>query len=179
MTLVCLKQVREDPYYWKWAVVALHNSLQGFMVCALSDAEGYNVLKDRVAARIKKAKEKGEKPPPPELDTFLNLYRKVKSDKMLLGEKSRLFRGDAEKDKAVRQLNRLRNAFLHFKHKQWHTDVKNLPPVFSACLQIIHFLFFQSGNIQADQEERQRVSFLLNQLKEELRLTAAYYETSP
>jgi hypothetical protein len=35
MTAECLDKVLDDPHYWKWVIIALHNALQGFMVNAL------------------------------------------------------------------------------------------------------------------------------------------------
>jgi hypothetical protein len=34
----------ECPAYWKWAIIAAHNALQGAMVCALADSAGLTVL---------------------------------------------------------------------------------------------------------------------------------------
>ena len=28
------EKIKEDEYYYKWAIIALHNALQGFMVVA-------------------------------------------------------------------------------------------------------------------------------------------------
>jgi len=44
-----LSNVKKDLYQWKWAIPAIHSSLQGFMVMALEGSNGLNCLKDKVA----------------------------------------------------------------------------------------------------------------------------------
>jgi len=39
-------EVQEDDYNWKWAIIALHNSTQAFMVLALQGTSPLNVIKD-------------------------------------------------------------------------------------------------------------------------------------
>lgn len=36
MTLEQVRLVSDDPYRWKWTIIALHNALQGFLVHAVS-----------------------------------------------------------------------------------------------------------------------------------------------
>ena len=50
MVVQSLSNVESDWYQWKWAILALHSSLQGFMVMALRGSNGLNCLKDEVAA---------------------------------------------------------------------------------------------------------------------------------
>jgi hypothetical protein len=41
-----LAKVLEEPLYWKWAVLALHNALQGFMVLNLADSCKLDLMQD-------------------------------------------------------------------------------------------------------------------------------------
>jgi hypothetical protein len=34
--LHCIRKLGEEPAFWKWAILSLHNALQGAMVCHLS-----------------------------------------------------------------------------------------------------------------------------------------------
>jgi len=68
-----------DIYRWKWALIALHSAVQGFMVLALRGGNGLNALKDDVAAKWIEADEKGLPYPKERLDTYEKLYEKVKS----------------------------------------------------------------------------------------------------
>ena len=35
-----LEKTEANPQYWKWVIIALHSSLQGFMVLALKGSDG-------------------------------------------------------------------------------------------------------------------------------------------
>jgi hypothetical protein len=41
-----LAKVLEEPLYWKWAILALHNALQGFMVLNLADSTRLNLMQE-------------------------------------------------------------------------------------------------------------------------------------
>jgi hypothetical protein len=41
-----LAKVLEEPLYWKWAILALHNALQGFMVLNLADSTPLELMQD-------------------------------------------------------------------------------------------------------------------------------------
>lgn len=41
-----LAKVLEEPLYWKWAVLATHNALQGFMVLNLADSSRLNLMQE-------------------------------------------------------------------------------------------------------------------------------------
>lgn len=68
-----LKNVENDWYQWKWAILALHNSLQGFMVLALRGSNGLNCLRDDIAEKWLIAYRSGGEYPQEKLDRFLNL----------------------------------------------------------------------------------------------------------
>ena len=40
----CLAKVKEESHYWKWVIIALHNSLQGFMVSALCQVNQFPIM---------------------------------------------------------------------------------------------------------------------------------------
>jgi hypothetical protein len=44
-----LSRVSQNPHYWQWVVIGLHNALQGFMVLALRGTDDLNVLTDKCA----------------------------------------------------------------------------------------------------------------------------------
>lgn len=140
--------VLEDSYRWKWVLIATHNALQGFMVLALRQGNGLKALKDDIAAKWLKAYREGGPYPVEKLDTFLNLYKKVKTDKEMIcyvGSKS--FEATADHDKAVKKLNSLRNEFIHFVPKGWSLELSSLPEMCLCCLEIAEFLGWQCGNV--------------------------------
>jgi hypothetical protein len=41
-----LKKTEENPQYWKWVMIALHSSLQGFMVLVLKGSDNLAIMED-------------------------------------------------------------------------------------------------------------------------------------
>jgi len=144
---ISLENVSEDVYYWKWAILALHNSLQGFMVLALRGGNGILPLKDHIAEAWLKAYREGKDYPKEELDTFLNLYKKIKSNNMNFFGHSIKFMPKGTQGYSVKKLNRLRNDFIHFLPKSYLLEVSVLPKICLDCISIIEFLGWKCGNI--------------------------------
>lgn len=72
-----LLEVHEDPFNWKWVIIALHNATQAFMVLALMGTASLNVIKYREkwfeAIRLG-----NEYPKQQSLLNFLKLYNDIK-----------------------------------------------------------------------------------------------------
>lgn len=143
-----LNRVSDEPYYWKWVVLALHNALQGFMVLALQGSDGLRVLKDDCAKAWLDAYERGDgNYPEPRLKSFLELYKGIKSDQMRIYGISRPFRPQGTQGRSVNLLNRLRNDFIHYTPKSWSLEISSLPMVVKDCIGVISFLAFESQNV--------------------------------
>lgn len=117
------------------------------MVLALRQGNGLKALKDDVAARWLKAYRDGGKYPKEKLDTFLNLYKKIRSDQMLCFVHSKKFQGSEDHDRSVKKLNELRNEFIHFVPKGWSLDLVGLPDICLRSLEVVNFLGWESGNV--------------------------------
>ncbi|HEY5556795.1 hypothetical protein [Acetobacterium sp.] len=174
-----LEKVLEDVYYWKWSVITLHNSLQGFMVCALRGSNGLNVLKDGIAKAWLEALNSGSgNYPIKELDRFLDLYKSIKSNKMLMFGHSKKFSSKSQQGSSIKSLNRLRNEFIHFTPKHASYEVSGLPEVIEDCVAIIEFLAFESNNIiYPDESIEKRIQELLISIKSSLSYIKRNYET--
>jgi len=147
-TVESLRRAREDLYQWKWVILALHNSVQGFMVLALRGSHGLHTLRAEDAERWVRAHESGGPYPTDlKLDRFLNLYAKVKGDAMHMYVHSRTFVSVGTQDRSVRKLNALRNEFIHFVPQGWSLEVTGLPSICLDCLTTVGFLGWRSGNV--------------------------------
>lgn len=133
--------------HWKWVVLALHNAAQGFMVLALRGTDGLRPLKNDIAEQWLKAYDEGGDYPIERLDTYLNLYKKVKSDVMLFQTNSRKFSPSGTQGWSIKKLNSLRNEFVHFLPRSWSLEVSGMPQICLDCLDLVEFLGWQSGNI--------------------------------
>ena len=149
MAASSLEAIAIDCYRWKWAVLALHAAVQGFMVLGLRGSNDFEVLSSAAAKDWLAAVEAGDPPPLDQkrLDSFLGLYRKVKSDRMLRYVNSKQFRPGKTHDRSLAMLNELRNEFTHFLPKHWSLEVSGLPSICGDCLDLIEFLGWDSGNV--------------------------------
>jgi hypothetical protein len=128
-----LPSVSRRPIRWKWAIIALHNALQGACVCAIrgADTSGICVL-DRTGAAamwqwLNVDSRKSPRPPPPEekLATTLELYKRVKKNGYLQNP----LVADAHRDYDIRKLNALRNDFIHFVPKGLSIELSGMPSI--------------------------------------------------
>ncbi|MCH7733400.1 MAG: hypothetical protein IIB44_12990 [Candidatus Marinimicrobia bacterium] len=137
----------DDVYQWKWVILSMHSTLQGFMVIGLRDSAGLNILKDKIAQKWLRAYRSGDPLPVEKLDTFLNLYKKIKSNRMIRLVFSRKYEPSADSDRSIKMLNMLRNKFIHFIPGGWLLEVSGLPKICLDCIEIIEFLGWKSGNV--------------------------------
>lgn len=142
--------------YWKWVVFALHNATQGFMVLSLRGSNGLRPLKDNVATAWLTAHREGGDYPVEKLDSFLNLYKKVKSDSMLFFVHSKKFIPSDSQGRSIKRINSLRNDFVHFLPRSWSLEVSGLPEICLDCLVLIEFLGWECGNVIWHKEEHRK-----------------------
>lgn len=140
-------RIEAEIDYWKWVVVALHNSMQGFMILALRGSDGLLPLRDHVTEKWVTAHRENGEYPIEKLDSFLNLYRKVKSDSMLFYVHSKKFVPNGSQDFSIKILNELRNNFVHFLPRSWSLEISGLPEICLDCLSLIEFLGWECKNI--------------------------------
>ena len=140
-------KVLEDVYQWKWFIIAAHNALQGFMVLALRNGNNLSVMPEKLAGEWLEAYRAGEELPEERLDSFPNLYKKIKGKDMELLVCSKRFQSSKEYDRCVKKLNELRNDFIHFVPKGWSIEVSGLPEIGQRVLAIIRFLGWESRNV--------------------------------
>lgn len=139
--------VLDDPYRWKWVLIAVHNTVQGFMVLALRRGNGLLALRDDIAAAWLKAHREGGPFPKEKLDNFLNLYAKIKTDAAAGYVHSKRFTPGPTHDRSMKKLNEFRNKFIHFVPMGWSLELAGLPGICIDCLTVANFLHTDGGNI--------------------------------
>jgi hypothetical protein len=118
------------------------------MVLALQGSHSLHVLCPKDAKRWLEAHERGGPCPGDlKLDDFLSLYKKVKSDKMLMYVDSQKFIPKGTQGGSVKLLNRLRNEYIHFTPRVWALELAGLPAMASDSLKMTEFLAWQSNNV--------------------------------
>ena len=140
--------ITNDLSNWRWLVISLHNALQGFMVLTLRGSNNLAILTPKSAAEWMEAYEQRSPFPKEErLDSFLNLYKKIKSNRMLMYGHSKKFVPKGSQGRSIKRLNQFRNEFIHFIPKGWSIEVSGMPQICIDSLSIIEFLGWHSGNI--------------------------------
>jgi hypothetical protein len=153
-------EANSDIYQWKWAIIALHNSIQAFMVKALKGSASFNVLRendkqDWIIALNTQQPLSPKKLAKMKLDYFLNLYKRIQSQEMYKYSQSKQFTGNDEIQNSMEVLNSLRNNFIHFTPSVWSLRINDLPQHCTNIISIIEFLINESGNIYFYDNERE------------------------
>jgi hypothetical protein len=160
---------REDPYNWKWVIIALHNSTQAFMVLALQGTASLNVIKE--PEKSFEAIQHGGEYPKEFLLNFLQLYKDIKSkNRMTQNIDSKCFSCSEEIDESMKLLNDFRNKFIHFIPCSWSIEVTMLPEICKRVLLVVEFLVLESGNIRFyddDEFERANLTELIAKIRRE------------
>ena len=161
-----LQRVIDDRHRWKWAIITLHSGIQGMMVLALKSGDGLNVLRKEDAKRWSDWYNSGQseesRPRDLKLADFLTLYKKIKGRWMLMYRHSQKFVAKGTQGRSIKDLNRLRNDFIHFTPKVWALESRELLAMVSDCLEIAEFLAWKSGNVlfpEQNLRERLEIAF--------------------
>ena len=173
ITYYFILEVHNDPYNWKWIMIALHNATQAFMVLALQGTASLNVVKNREkwfeAIRLGNEYPKQQQ----KLLNFLDLYKDIKSkDRMMQNIYSECFSGSEEIDESMRTLNELRNNFIHFIPSNWSLEIVWLPVICKQVLLVVEFLILESGNVSFydnDEFEKANLAELITRIRNELK----------
>lgn len=163
-TRVFLAKVDEDEFYWKWAMIALHNAVYGSMVLVLL---GTNPEKVRAKSKSKDGEEK--------LIGFREAFRRVQDKevmRMYTNSKFVCITSDAEKykrmpeykDKAeffspelresIEHLNNyIRNQFMHYYPASISFGKGGFVQIIEDVTRLIEFLLLRSGNFKIDSDK--------------------------
>jgi len=121
--------LEREASYWRWVIIALHNAVQGFMVLSLRHGNGLAALSDKSYSEWMEAHEKGAPYPEEMLDSYPNLYKKVKSKNYGEIGGNQRFTPQGSEGKSIKKLNSLRNDFIHFTPKGWSLEIDGLPTI--------------------------------------------------
>jgi hypothetical protein len=174
-----LDLVLEDTYQWKWIIIGTDNALQNFMVAALRDSVGYNILDAKIRKKWWNAFLKEKMRPEEKLDGFLNLYSGIQSSQMNNYFGSKPFIPNQVQDSSIKKLHELRNKFIHFIPKGWSLEVSGLPDIITRCIEIIDYLVNESGNILFYEEMHDnRYHLVVKKIKGKINNMMELYKTN-
>lgn len=128
-----VSKVNSDIVYWKWAIISLHSAVQSLMAFHLGFGNDLLVMPQEDAETWLKAHESGAAYPETKMDSFLNLYKKIKKHEVL-GFK---FIPTGQQGGSIKRLNWFRNEFVHFMPKGWSIEMSGMP---SICLDNLNIM---------------------------------------
>lgn len=165
MLLFCLNSIKTKPTYWQWVYITLHSAVQSFMVLALTGTNSLLIYKDVHREKWLREYQDSKRTTSTKLDSFKNLYEKVKSDCFLLYENTQKFIPTDSQEKSIEQLNTFRNEFVHYKYGKYSIRLNDSSfRIVSDCLDFIEFLGFESNNVFWDCEiKREKIKKVLEE----------------
>ena len=135
----------ENPMNWKWLLIAVHNALQGALVCVLSDSHGTGALTEKSMKAVWDWYEARSDDPtathPKEwLAPPLELYERAKQENYM-----REFGGSPiittrDQDDDIRRLNALRREFAHYTPRLWSIECAGLPRIVLSTTAVVEGL---------------------------------------
>ena len=172
---VALDQATKDIAAWKWVVIATHSALQSAIACHLGAiGNRFLVAKQEDAEAWLKAHDEGTPYPEMMMDSFPNLYDKLKHEEIY----SYKFAPRGTQGRSIKKINEYRNEFVHFMPKGWALELSGLPAMCIDCLDVINELDEHTLHVRW-QDDFQRASFrtLLNLCLEKLKGLKTKYGT--
>ena len=150
----------DEPLNWKWVIIAVHNALQGALVCVMSGTAGVGALNRKSRKEMlewfEASRTDPNLPSPKErLDAPMTLYQRAKNP-----EHMREFGGipldtTPEQDKDVKSLNTFRKDFVHFAPHGWSIETAGLPRKILNVTIIIETLLLSHPAAKLRLEEKQ------------------------
>jgi len=147
-----LERSEQDIYYLKWAILAIHNALQGFMVLALKGTSNLPIIEWKKDYDGKSAYEILSDPKS-KLCCFTELFRRIKSKKYM---QDTVFKDESGKITcSISELNNIRNQFIHYSPLGWSIGIQGMANVLVDSLFVISFLTSNCNEIQRHYEAQQ------------------------
>lgn len=163
-SLSFLVHAEQNPFNWKWFVIAFHNTLYSFMLLALknSDLSGIweNEDKMKVDDRFDVFSDKGR------LINFIQAFEWIQDSKrMKKYENSVEFKSDniVEITKRMKTLNNdLRNQFMHFRPVVWGASPDYIAEACYPLIEVLDFLSSRNVISVAPQREHMIKEYVFN-----------------
>jgi hypothetical protein len=177
-----LPRAVDDPYLWKWIVIAMFDALHGFFGLALRRSDGAQLLSEKHEQRTYKRWNEERKlgkaiqREPDRVDETRNLYLKTLDPERMDYLGSSPFTPTADENAAFERLTYLRHVLTHHGHGSYSVFVGELPVVILNCLGIIDWLVVKSGTIRPRQEERDQTRKMILLVRQEAGRVARVYK---
>lgn len=142
--------VQADISAWKWIVIGTHSALQSAIAFHLGFGNDLLVARQEDAAAWLAAHEDGSPYPDTMMDSFPNLYKKLKQVDVL----GYRFTPKGTQGSSIKRLNQFRNEFVHFMPKGWSVELTGMPTICADCLDVIASIDQSSLRMRWDDQEQ-------------------------
>lgn len=132
-----LTEAEDEEYYLKWAIIAAHSTLQGFMVLALRGTSSIQIVKKHKKDKNKTAFEILSNPEK-QLDNFLHLFNKIKDEQYM--PNGAFVDKSGEITESIENLNEIRNQFIHYFPCSWTIGISTIYRILENVIIVIDFL---------------------------------------
>lgn len=143
-----LRLCESDTYYWKWAIVGMHNALHGCFVLALKGTWPVQLLKDDIRRKVvadQHAVDFDERVWEQDVAAFMSLYRRVMDpDEMRRYNISKALPEYCIRSVCVNWLSGERNRLLHYRSMTYVVGTRFHPQKLLRCLAVADFLLNDS-----------------------------------
>lgn len=140
--MLCLDRVHSEPAMWKWAVLSLHNAVQGAMVCHLSGTMQIGALTDQSARAWIKRHEEDRRGaagsvPDDRLASPKDLFARLTDGNKRCEQAGEVLHFSEDQRCSFGSLHDFRNDFAHFTPKGWSIELVGLPRILLDVLSIV------------------------------------------
>jgi hypothetical protein len=178
-----LPRAVDNPYLWKWIVIAMFDAMHGFFGLALRRGDGAQLLTEKHEVRTYKRwneeRRRGKaitQREPDRVDQTRGLYLKTLDPERMGYLGGSPFTPTADENAAFERLTFLRHALTHHGHGSYSVFVGELPIDILGCLAIIEWLFEKSGTIRPRREERDQTREIIHLVRREAEAEARDYQ---
>ncbi len=167
-----VETLEKHPLDWKWVIIAIHNALQGALVCTLSGTHGTGALNDKSMQKMWEWFEASRTDsnahyPKEWLAPLFELYERAKKQDYMGEFGGQPLNTTEEQDEDVKRLNNLRRNFMHFTPKGWSIETAGLPRITLNATTIIETLLLShpANTFRFDPEHKARVEQAIEKLR--------------
>jgi len=146
-----LALAKQNPINWKWVILALHDALYGFAVCALKGIHHDHVYKQRNRACQKRSLIT--------LDEAISKCQKPEIMKGFIGSNP-LCLTETQRQ-SINEMKEIRNNFSHYIPKIWVVSAENFPRIVNDVLDVIYFLAVDSQTNINVLKEKEKIENLV------------------
>ena len=144
------------PIRWKWAIVALHQTIYGFAICAVKGTDDQSVLKEKKRKGVTEL----------QLISIWEALKRADDPQYLWPDAKPIQVTENESEALEKLVSEFRNGFEHFQPAGWSIEVSGMPSLFRTALGLVRRLALEQGSVRYySTGDRERVAAGIAQLE--------------